>query len=520
LAVERGWHQIVALRILALAAVLVGLTLPAGSIAEQAADVDPRTILPRALTELEKGNGNEALALLQDLANEDSPDPQVLFYAARAAMMTRDFVQAERYLERLSAIAPDSPAQRQLGLLQGSQRRYLDAYTNLAPWVRFHPEDMEARLAAAMCAIELRRTPDAEELLSGLPMTHPGVRLLWGQLHNLKEDPWTALDVLRPLGEEAPPAMAPDVRRALANAYAAVGDGAAAVATLQGHVGRDPSLALQLSQAQYQSGDLEGAIETLQPFARSLLERRPEESMSDLDGNIALHYGRFLTKTGRQKEAIPYLEAAVHLRSEDKQAWLALGQSLVSVGRVEDGREALDRFQQISELNPVSSVTYRKHREGLEDPALASIRQAHELAEEDRFEAALNLVRKERALSPQDLRPVLAEIKILLHMEAYSEAHRHAVEAVRRAPRGFEALFLRGLAELGMGSPGEAQSDLRGALDLAPPGSINMSRLENVLAEASGAGETRQLIEDALELLPESSMVVDGDFMPDPPQIQ
>ena len=126
---------------------------------------------------------------------------------------------------------------------------------------------------------------------------------------------------MTPVLETAPEAMRLDVRRALAEAYAAVGQASDAVATLAGYSERDPSVALQLALAQYQSGELEGALATLRPLAEGLKDTTEAPLSGDLAARVVLHYGRFLAMTGEHEAALPYLERATQMNPDEKQGW-------------------------------------------------------------------------------------------------------------------------------------------------------------------------------------------------------
>src|SRR5262249_39798240 len=124
------------------------------------------------------------------------------------------------------------------------------------------------------------------------------------------------------------------------------GQSAEAVKLLAGK-GADPQTALLLGEAQYQSGDIPGALTTLGPWAGKILKaEHPRDP--DLVVEMALTYGRILTAAGRRQEAVDALAVATRLNPEGVAAWQAYGQALVAAGKKEEGAKALARFRDLS----------------------------------------------------------------------------------------------------------------------------------------------------------------------------
>jgi tetratricopeptide (TPR) repeat protein len=264
---------------------------------------NPREMALLGALYAETGRSAEALEVLQPLAEQAEVDPAVLYNAGRSALAVGRVELAEGYLERSLGLSPGSPAGRELGLLRGQQGRCRDAYALLVPWARANPQDTEARLVGALCGLELQRFPTVEELLSDLPQEDPRVRLLWGRLLMLKGDPWGAIATLEPLMDVAPPAMELDARRTLAEAYTMAGKAERSVQLLAGRIEGNPKAAFQLAEAQYQSGDLIGAVTTIEPFAKSILESEeaPGSAVpSSMVPHILLFYGRVLSASRKR----------------------------------------------------------------------------------------------------------------------------------------------------------------------------------------------------------------------------
>ena len=454
----------------------------------------------------EAGRSAEALTILRDIADVDPPDPAVLYNAGRAARAVGEQELAERYLNQSLTLLPGTPAARELGLLFGGQGRYTEALVLLTDWTRSQPDDIESRLAAAHCAIELERPQDAETMLSDLPQTLPRVRLLWGQLLVLQGDPWGALATLKPALEEAPPELELELRRLTAEANSLVGQAEEAVELLEDYGAASADVALQLAQAQYQSGDSSGALTTLNPWAELLLPEPSAESHPGLVGGLALLYGRLLVREGRAEEALPYLELASRAQPLNKEIWQALGQSFASLGRQAEATEALERFQELSAEEAALEKGTLERSEELADPTGKVIANAMQLVAEGQVEEALRLMQMERALAPNDLRIWLLEGRFLLELGRQEEALQIVQQILEVAPDNADALYLSGLTRMQAGDRQEAEADLRLALELDPNHIAAMNDLAVLLMARSETAEAQQLLERVLEINPDDPL--------------
>lgn len=471
---------------------------------------DPRTPPPAfgllGALYLEARRPADTLALLEPLVQGEDADPGALYNAGRAALALGRLEQGERYLERSVAREPGTPAARELGLLRGRQGRMADSYQLLSSWVREHPEDGEARLAAAHGALELVRVPEAEALLSDLPQTDPAVRLLWGRLLLIKADPPGALATLRPLlAGDAPPAVELDARRTMAEAHLILGDSASAVELLRGRGGDDPAVALQLVRAQYRGGDLDGALETLAPFAPALDAGGPGIPPR-LRGLLALEYGRLLMTAARFEEALPHLQTATELRSTDKEAWQALGQTLSAVGRTEEAQATLQRFDELARTELPPSVRSSELERGVADPTGRQVREAIRLVSIGQAEEALTVLRQEIALAPQDVRPYLVQSRAFLALSRPEEALEAAERAFALAPESADAHYQRGAALMALDRLDDAETELRQAIEISPSHTAAMGDLGVLLLAQGRRDEARTLFERVLEIRPDDPL--------------
>ncbi|HYO14920.1 MAG TPA: tetratricopeptide repeat protein [Thermoanaerobaculia bacterium] len=411
----------------------------------------------------------DALALLGPLADSEAAGPVILDNAGRAALAVGQTEKGERYLERAVAKAPVSPASRELGLLRGRQGRPVDSYKLLRPWALANPQDEEARLAAAFCALELNRPPEARELLNGLKEDNPRVRLLLGKLLLLEGDPRTAISTLEPLLKGGPPSLDLDARRFLAEAYSLVGESGRAVELLKGRTAGSADLSLLLAKAQYQSGSPADSAATLAPFARDLLAREPASPAERaLAASLVLEYGRALVGTAKWPEAAAALEKATQLDPTVPQAWQLLGQAQLASGQREEATKSVAKFRELQSAEKGQSEQMRDAEAGQKDPTGRNLQQALDLANKGQGDEALRLIHQEKELAGTDPRPRTTEVRALLLLQRPQEALQAAEAAVQSAPDNPDFLSARGAALLALGKLPEAERDLRRALELQP----------------------------------------------------
>jgi len=303
---------------------------------------------------LQIGRSKEALALLGPIAETAAAGPVILHNAARAALAEGQTGKAEGYLQKAVQKAPGSPAARDLGLLLGSDGRVAESYELLRPWAAAHPDDTDAALAAAFGAVELGRAADAAELLKTLPPDNPRAQLLHARILTLQNAPKAAIVILEPLAKGGPPALLPEVRRNLAKLYLGTGASKQAVDLLQGNVGDDVTLAILLGRAQYQTGNLEGATQTLAPFAKAALGA-PDPTAPGDRGTVAeleLEYGQALVATSQWPEAIQALDRSTRLNPNVSQAWQLLGRSQLAAGQRDAAAKSMAKVKELGEKKP------------------------------------------------------------------------------------------------------------------------------------------------------------------------
>lgn len=142
------------------------------------------------------------------------------------------------------------------------------------------------------------------------------------------------------------------------------------------------------------------------------------------------------------------------------------------------------------------------------DPVERTIAQAADLAAGGRAEEALQKVRDERLLSPDDLRPRFMEGYLLLRLQRAGEALRVAEETLGLAKDNADAVYLRGATLLALGRTAEAERDLRQALAIQPNHLGAMSDLAVLLMGQGKKDEARALLEAILAVRPEDPVAL------------
>lgn len=458
---------------------------------------------------VETGQAQQAFDLLEPLSLRDDAPAAVLYNAWRAAALLGQGQERIQLLQRAAQLEPVSPAGRLLGLMLGQRGAYADSLKLLAPWARANPGDAEVRIAAAAAALQLGRAPDAEEMLADLPQDNPRVRLLWGKLLLEQGDPYGALATLKALPSDINPALDADRRRTMAGAYTISGQAAEAVALLEGRVNNDPGIALQLSHAQFKSGNVADAALTLKPFADAVLAQ-DDGVGSKLGASMTLEYGQLLNSLGRAAEALPYLERSSKLDPGNKLVWQHLGQSLNAAGQRDEARAALVRFQEMTESEVPAVAKEMVLRVDAADPTGRNLRDALKVLANDDAVEALRLVREEAELSPTDIRPRLVEARILAGLNLMDEALVAAEQAVSLDSANADALYQRGAVRMGRQEVDLAEADFRASLSLSADHVATMNDLAVLLMVQDRNDEAKSLLERVLEINPKNFLAADN----------
>ncbi len=464
---------------------------------------------------LDAGKPQPALEILAPLAAAADADASVLYNTGRAELALGKIAEARRDLARSVAIEPASPASRELGLLFAREGQVVEAYRSLRPWSIRSPRDSEARLTAAMLALQLERPFEAEELLIGQKPDDPAIRLLSAKVAIQKGDGPAALALLQPIAAKHPPAMDLEIRRTQAEAYLLADSPAEALALLRGKSGNVPALALLLARAQRQTKDAAGALATLKPFA----EKLPADPAAAGDPRpaaaIAVEYGQLLAAQGRAAEGLGFLERATQLNPVSPEAFKAYGDALTAAGRAVDAKAPLAKAQELAagraQARAEAEKAAQEFRAAVEAPAAPAkpappaspeMQEAmRKMATGDQA-GAIAAIHKRVVAAPDDVVARALEVRLLLAAKRYTEALAAADSALRQAPQNPDMIYQHGAVQMALGHAGDAELDFRRAIAIDAKNTAAMSDLAVLLSVQNKKAEAEQLLKRVLEINP------------------
>jgi Flp pilus assembly protein TadD len=465
----------------------------------------------------------DALAVLQPLADAEDAVAAVLYNAGRAALLTGNVDAGRTYLTRSVLQEPASPASRDLGFLMAREGRVVEAYSMLRPWALQNPKDGDARLMAASLALQLERADAAADLLKGLPETDPAIRLLRGKVLVQKKDGKGAVALLKPLLANHPPGMDLEIRRSLAEAELLAGNAAEAVKLVEGQAASHPSIALLLARAQRQAGNAAAALATLKPLADKL----PADASGMGDprpaAGIAFEYATLLEAAGRGQEAGPFFEKSTRYYPRNPEAWKGLARTLEAAGRKEDAQRALAQAAEAAKP-PVKPAAASAASAAAPSPAGTSasaaptpsapaepppsegLSNAMRLTSQNQLEPALAAVRQEIGISKdRDPRARLLESRLLLLLKRPEEALTVAEESLKKWPDNADFVYSHGAAQMALQRLATAEQDFRKALKLAPQHTAAMNDLAVLLMSLGKNVEAQSLLRQVLRINPQDA---------------
>lgn len=300
---------------------------------------------------LAAGQPDAAYRVLQPLALEESASHLVLTSAGRAAFAIGQVDEAEAWMRRAVALAPESDTAQQFGIYLGGEGRFEEAIQILRPFVAAHPEDHGTALALAMAALKIGAMEDASRALERLPVDGPAANMLRSELALQRGEPYRARELLESAWESRPPGLDLDFRRLLGEVYVTTGEAQRAVEILRGFESTQPGLALLLSRALYQTGDAQAAADVLEPHVQTLwaIDESSSEAQIVLAVGIATESGRALVALERASEAEDALRLAARLLPSDAETWNVLAHALIALGKTKAAREAAARYHDLSQ---------------------------------------------------------------------------------------------------------------------------------------------------------------------------
>lgn len=477
--------------------------------AQLAGQASPRILATLGALYNEIGLFEDAFDLLRPLAEVQEANPALLYNAGRAALETGNDALGETFLRRSVSLQALSPAARLLGLRLGSRGQTQIAYQLLRPWALANPDDQEGRLAAAAAATRLQRVEEAQELLETLPADAPKYRLLSADLAMQQRQPARALELLSPLLEQGPPEMEVDILVLLASAHLQLGQSQEAIKALRPKAAEHPRLALYLAKAHYQSGAVDKALAALDPLVQPVMAAEIDAIPStdrDLAADVTLEAGRVLVASDRAVEAVELLERASQLEPWNREVWQELARAYAATSNEAAAAGATAKLQELASAKERAAVPGLQGKQRLDDTVAKRLAEALEWQERGQGDRALAMVRQEISLAPEDLRPRLLEIRLLLTQGQREAALLAADATVERFAQRPDPLHFRAIVHLQGGDPQAAEADLRRALELAPSYVPAQNDLAYLLMGTGRLDEARALLETLLETHPDDAL--------------
>lgn len=456
---------------------------------------------------LEANRPADALAVLEPMAAKQDADPAVLFHAGRAALALNRNEQGEAYLSRSLERAPHSEAGRILGLRRARHGQTLSAYKLLLPWTRANPNDVQARVAAAFCAVDLERPAEARELLASLPQDAPHTRLLRGQLLLLEDDVRGALALAEPLLSNHPPELDGDVTKLAADLYLRLGRPADALRLLQGRSDLDVHGTLLLGRARLDRGELAECERLLGPLATAARQGSVGER-AGVQAAILTEHGRCAVGLLHWPQAVESLRAAAALSPGEAEIWQLLTTALRASGEHDEAARSSEVVAGLTRRQGTLAPGAGAAPPTAGDAIDASITRAFGLARQGRLAQAVESLETEIELAPAaDPRPLIAHGVLLLQAGRTPDALRSAEAAVARAPTYPPALHLRGAVLMATRDFKGAERDLRAALARSPDFAPALGDLGVLLLDRGRPAEALPLFERLATLQPQDEAV-------------
>ncbi len=260
--------------------------------------------------------------------------------------------------------------------------------------------------------------------------------------------------------------------------------------------------AIALARLRAEDGDHAGAVELLGLLAEGDGAAALAARDASLAAEVSFSQATSLLALGDKESAVASLRRTTELAPANEAAWRQLGETLIELDRVEEAYRAMAEAQTLAEARR------GRERETLADevPPGATvedlIRQAGEHQAAGRGEEALATLRRAMALAPNDPRPRVMEIRLLISLHREAEALPRADMMVRIAPESPEGYYLRGMARLASQDLGAAEEDLRRVLELDPNHLAGLNGLAILLMARDESTEAEQVLLRALERWP------------------
>lgn len=373
------------------------------------------------------------------------------------------------------------------------------------------PEVPAAELSGPEALEEVRENLRRQDFFAALKVlvplaeeknASPEARSLLGEVYLKLGRPGEALVLLENLileGEVDPTILLNAGRAALA-----LGRRAVAIDYLEKGVAVRPvsPAAAILAGLRSEDGDYADAGDLLRPLVVGEVGETLAEQNPSMAAELNSRYAATVLRLGDRRAALASLRRVTELAPAKEAGWRLLGETLLELGEVDDAHQVLRRAQSLAEQRRAEQLEVVEGETTPELGVEVLIRQAHDLQQAAKYDDALATLRRAMAGSPNDPRPRVMEIRLLISMGRGEQALSRADKMVQIVPNHPEGYYLRGMARLSMQELVTAEADLRRVLELDPTHLASLNGLAILLMAKNAHAEAESVLLEVLRHWP------------------
>lgn len=251
---------------------------------------------------------------------------------------------------------------------------------------------------------------------------------------------------------------------------------------------------------------------------RAAVELGAASKLNPGSEQVLLPLGFALSKTGRNDEAIQAFQQIIEKDSQSVKALDGLTKAYIEEKRYTAAIAALKNAPADEVLQLNLAIAYSKN--GDVNSALKTMQtivqehpdyaQAHfnlgiVYTQQDRFGEAAQEFEQALHIDPTDDVTRVSYLQALVVLAQFDKAQPIASAYLQRKPHDFDALYLNGVVNRGLGNYAEAEKELRAAVRMKPADFEASYNLGFVLAHEGKAAEAKPVLEQALKVQPNSS---------------
>ena len=319
---------------------------------------------------------------------------------------------------------------------------------------------------------ELGRFQEAETAYLTAYKLQPDYRGIWNNLGNnafRQEEFLKAIEYYQRELEEHP---APIPLRGMGRAHVELGQVDSAQRAFERAIAMDSLYApgyFNLALLQEDEGDYEAAL------------RNAQRALSFDTENLDYRYlvGSYLFKTGRSEEALSHLRVIVEKRPWHHGSHYNLGQVLIRLGREEEGKEYLDKAEQVR-AKQATIDQLENTRNSMPDDPYTHAALAFELRRAGRYNDAMHAYKVALYLAPQsvEIQNNIANLCLIRGDTTDAIINYHAI--LQRDPTQLDIWFNLGIVYALSGDVEQAEAAWRTVLRFSPDNQRAIAYLKKI----------------------------------------